>query len=838
MIKKILDLFKKDYLQEWMKIVEKINSLENEYEKISDDELRNKTQIFKERLKNGEELNDILPDAFAVVREAAKRTLGQRHYDVQLLGGIGLHKGMIVEMMTGEGKTLTATLSAYLNSLTSEGVHICTVNDYLAKRDTVWMGQIYYLLGVTTACLVHEQSFIYDPSFVKEEKDKFRDNQGSFVIFYDYLRPVDRKTAYQADIIYGTNHEFGFDYLRDNLAVSKFEVVQRQFNYAIIDEVDSILIDEARTPLIISGLQQEANEIYYFFDKIAKSLNKETDFTIDEKRKTIYLTEEGQEKVSKILGYDPYRVENLHDIHHLEQALRANYLFFRDKDYIVKNNQVIIVDEFTGRLMWGRRWSGGLHQAVEAKEGVSIQPESKTIAQITIQNFFRKYKKLSGMTGTAITSAEEFYKVYGLETISIPPNKQCIRIDHPDMIFINSNQKWEAVVNKIEELYKIGRPVLVGTTSIEKNEFLSKKLKEKNIPHQVLNAKNHEEEGKIIAQAGKLKTVTVATNMAGRGVDIILGGNPPNLNEADKIRELGGLFVIGTERHESRRIDNQLRGRTGRQGDPGESQFFISLEDDLIKIFGGEKIKNILEKFNIKEGVVNHPLISKTIEEAQNKVEGFNFDLRKHLLEYDDVINSQRDKVYTDRNKILFDEIDVEEFIKNSFDNFLNEDEQLIRFYLRINESENENNFKEKAKDIFYHHYNLLKHNLNDFKEFLKIIILKTFDYLWIEHLSYLEELREIIGWRGYAQKDPLVEYKREALESFNNFYRLLYINLVSNLMNFEIKLEKLSEKTKIGRNSPCPCGSGKKWKKCGLLNTEEHQKNMNMNMNMNNIES
>ncbi|GIW66438.1 MAG: protein translocase subunit SecA [Candidatus Parcubacteria bacterium] len=823
MLKKIFGFLKKDYLKEWQNIVNKINSLEKNFESLSLDNLKYKTEEFKKRLKNGETLDDILPEAFALVREAAKRTLNQRHYDVQLLGGIGLHKGMIVEMMTGEGKTLTATLAAYLNSLTGNGVHICTVNDYLAKRDTVWMGQIYHILGVSVACIVHDQSFIYDPYFVKEEKDSLRDSQGTFLVFYDYLKPIDRQTAYQADIVYGTNHEFGFDYLRDNLAIDKFQVVQREFHYAIVDEVDSILIDEARTPLIISGLQQEANEIYFIFDKIAKSLDPQTDFTIDEKRKSIYLTEEGQEKVAKILGYDPYKVENLHAIHHLEQALRANYLFFKDKDYIVKDNQVIIVDEFTGRLMWGRRWSGGLHQAIEAKENVPIQPESKTIAQITIQNLFRKYKKLAGMTGTAITSAEEFYKVYGLETVIIPPNKPCIRIDHPDKIFINQKEKWEAIVSKIEDLYKLGRPVLVGTTSIEKNEFLSKKLKERNIPHQILNAKNHEEEGKIIAQAGKLGMVTVATNMAGRGVDIILGGNPPNLEEAKKIKQLGGLFVIGTERHEARRIDNQLRGRAGRQGDPGETQFFISLEDDLIKIFGGERIKNILSKLNVNnEIIIEHPLISKAIEEAQSKIEGFNFDIRKHLLEYDDVINSQRDKIYNDRRQILFENIDPLEFLNKSFNEFLSEDESIIKFNLNI-EGENYDNFIDKAKEIFLNQYTKLS-SLENFKELVKLIILKTFDYLWMEHLSYLEELKETVGWRSYAHKDPLVEYKKEALNSFNNFYRLININLIRNFMNLEIK----HEEPKINRNSPCPCGSGKKWKKCGLLNTPEHQEMMN----------
>jgi len=457
----ILDfILKKDYIKEWQPILKKINSLEDDFEKLSDLNLKEKTQEFKERIKKGENLDNILPEAFAIVREAAKRTLKQRHYDVQILGGIGLHKGMVVEMMTGEGKTLTATLSAYLNALTGEGVHICTVNDYLAKRDTVWMGQIYHLLGLSVSCIVHEQSYLYDPTFVNEKKDEIRDIEVSYLVFYDYLRPITRQEAYQADIVYGTNHEFGFDYLRDNLVLNKFELVQRVFNYAIVDEVDSILIDEARTPLIISGQQQESSSVYHFFNKIAQKLEKDIDFTIDEKRKSIYLTEEGQNKIEKILGYNPYKVNDLHSIHHLEQSLRANYLFFRDKDYVVKNNQVIIVDEFTGRLMWGRRWSGGLHQAIEAKENVYIQPESKTIAQITIQNFFRKYKKLAGMTGTAITSSEEFYKVYNLEVVVIPPNKPCIRIDHPDKIFLTSESKWKAVVEKIVELYNQGRPVV------------------------------------------------------------------------------------------------------------------------------------------------------------------------------------------------------------------------------------------------------------------------------------------------------------------------------------------------------------------------------------------
>jgi len=741
---------------------------------------------------------------------------------VQLLGGIGLHKGMIVEMMTGEGKTLTATLAAYLNALEGKGVHIVTVNDYLAKRDTVWMGQIYHLLGLTVGCIVHEESFLYDPYFTEEEIDKLRDETASFKVFYQYLRPVSRREAYEADITYGTNHEFGFDYLRDHLEIDKFNVVQREFNYAIIDEADSILIDEARTPLIISGLQQEPADTYYLFDSIAKMLKKDEDFVVDEKRRVVYLTEEGQNKIEKILKYNPYKVEDLHTIHHLEQALRANYLFFKDRDYIVKDNQVLIIDEFTGRIMWGRRWSGGLHQAIEAKEGVPIQPENKTVAEITIQNLFRKYKKLAGMTGTAATSAEEFYQVYGLEVVVIPPNKPCIRIDHPDKIFLTEEEKWEAVVNKIEELYKIGRPVLVGTTSIEKNELLSRKLKERGIPHNVLNAKNHEAEGQIIAQAGKLKQVTVATNMAGRGVDIILGGNPPDKEEAQKVRELGGLFVIGTERHEARRIDNQLRGRAGRQGDPGETQFFISLEDDLIRIFGGEKIKELLEKLKIEKGPIEHPLISKAIDEAQAKVEGMNFDIRKHLLEYDDVINAQRDSIYKEREDILFDRINLEDFVKESFEDFLKEEENLIRYYLRINE---EGDVKEIAKEKFWTHYENIKYYFDEesWNNLLKVTILRLIDYLWSEHLSYLNELKESVTWRGYAHKDPLVEFKREALQSFENFHRFLKINLIHYLINITVKREE----PKIGRNDPCPCGSGKKWKKCGLLNTPEHQERM-----------
>jgi preprotein translocase subunit SecA len=814
MFKKLINFFQKDYLSNWQKIVDQINLLEKEFEQIPDDQLKDKTLEFKERLKKGETLDDILPEAFALVREAAKRTLKQRHFDVQLLGGIGLHKGMVIEMMTGEGKTITATLAAYLNALTENGVHIVTVNDYLAQRDAVWMGQIYYALGLTVGCLVHERAFLYDPNFLPEKRDEQRDALGVFQVFHEYLKPVTRQEAYLADILYGTNHEFGFDYLRDNLVYSKDQLVQsRGLNYAILDEVDSILIDEARTPLIIGSYEVEEVNVYYFYDQLAKKLEKDLDFNLDEKKRKVYLTEEGLIKIEKLLGFNPYEVLDIKATHHLEQALLANYMFQKDKDYVVKNNEVIIVDEFTGRLMFGRRWSGGLHQAIEAKERVSIKPEMKTVATITLQNFFRKYKKLAGMTGTALTSAEEFFTVYKLEVVAIPPNKPCIRKDHPDKIFIKESIKWQAIVEKIKELYSQGRPVLVGTTSIEKNERLSAMLKNEGIPHNVLNAKNHEEEGRIIAQAGKLKQVTVATNMAGRGVDIILGGNPPDLQEAEKIKELGGLFLIGTERHEARRIDNQLRGRAGRQGDPGETQFFISLEDDLLRIFGGERVKQLIEKFNLPEDQpVENKLITKIIEEAQAKVEGYNFDIRKHLLEYDDIINAQREKIYLERRQFLLDEIDSEKFFRQEFQKlFAEESNDVVKFI-----------FKDKEPEIaFNEKLDFLKENFGDeSNKILKNIILRVYDYLWVEHLHYLEDLRQSVGFRGYGQRDPLVAFKQESYKAFIDFHKILRINILQMLMNLEFQIEA----PKIERNAPCFCGSGKKYKKCGLLNTPEHQ--------------
>jgi len=616
-------------------VVEKINSLEEETAKLGSEELKLQTEELKKRLKAGETLDDILPNAFALVREAAKRTLKQRHFDVQLVGGIVLHQGKIAEMKTGEGKTLTATLPLYLNALEEKGCHLVTVNDYLSRRDAVWMGQIYYALGLSVGCLNHEQSFIYDPEYKKEaeSKDKIRDELGGFKVVEDFLRPCSRKEAYAADITYGTNNEFGFDYLRDNMIYASSEIAQRGYNFAIVDEVDSILIDEARTPLIISSPDIESSKWYAEFAKIIPRLNKETDFEVDEKMKAVTLTEQGIDKVEKILNAgNIYNERGIKYLHHLEQALKAEILFQRDKDYVVRNGEVIIVDAFTGRLMPGRRWSGGLHQAIEAKEGVAIQPESITMASITFQNYFRMYKKLAGMTGTAETSAEEFDKVYNLEVVVIPTNKPMIRKDWPDKIFKTEEAKFKAVAEEVKKRHQAGQPILIGTTSINKNEYLSAILSRQGIPHQVLNAKNHEKEGEIIAQAGAPGAVTVATNMAGRGVDISLGGNPATEESKKKTVAAGGLFVLGTERHEARRIDNQLRGRAGRQGDPGETQFFISLEDDLIRVFGGDRIKSLMERFNFPDdALIENPIISKSIESAQAKIEGANFDARKYV---------------------------------------------------------------------------------------------------------------------------------------------------------------------------------------------------------------
>ncbi len=763
------------YIKSLLPRIEKINSFEQDFIKLSDDQLKEKTKEFKDRLQKGETLDDLLPEAFALVREAAKRTLNQRHFDVQLMGGIVLHEGKIAEMKTGEGKTLSATLPAYLNALEGKGVHIVTVNDYLSKRDMVWMGQIYGFLGLTTGCIVNESGYIYDANYKSEESDKNRDELGSFKVVQDYLKPVSKKEAYDADITYGTNNEFGFDYLRDNMVYGQDQEVQRGFNFAIVDEVDSILIDEARVPLIISGQAEDATEKYQNFAKVVAHLEKAKDFELDEKMKTVTFTEEGQNKLVNKLGFDPWMDNDIITTHQLESALKAKALFIKDRDYMVKNGEILIIDEFTGRILPGRRWSAGLHQAVEAKEGVKVQAESITMATITFQNYFRMYKKLSGMTGTALTSAEELDKVYKLEVVAIPPNKTMARQDFSDKVFKTEQGKYAAIIKEIEELHKKGQPILVGTRSVEKNEYLGKLLQTKGIRHEILNAKNHEREGEIIAQAGKKGAVTIATNMAGRGVDIILGGNPPDKEISQDIKNLGGLHVIGTERHEARRIDNQLRGRSGRQGDPGSTQFFVSLEDDLMRIFGGDKIKSLMNVLKVPEDEpIQAGMISGAIESAQEKIEGFNFDARHHLLEYDDVLNKHREIIYKKRKE------------------FLTEEDQTKRF-----------------------------------------ISLRVIDMLWQEHLSYMDHVRDSVRLRAYGGRDPLVEYKNEGHRAFGQLLSTIDANIAENILHASKEpLQPQAQfftvennKDVIGRNDECPCGSGKKYKKCGMLNTEEHQK-------------
>ncbi len=776
MFKWLAKFFKSD--AELRRVAEEINALEPEIQKLSDQELKAGSLHLKHRVSEGEELDLILPRAYALVREAAKRTLGQRHFDVQLMGGIVLHQGKIAEMRTGEGKTLAATLPAYLNALTGKGVHVVTVNEYLAKRDAVWMGQIYHALGLKVACLVHESARLYDPDYRIPPQgavliDKERDTTGSFLVQEDYLRPISRKEAYQADITYGTNHEFGFDHLRDNLVYQLDQQVQRGNYYAIIDEVDSILIDEARTPLIISAPDAVSSEYYRTFARVVRGLEDGVDYVKDEKKRAADITDEGINKVEKTLNlknlFDP---ENLRLTHFLQESLKAQALYHRDKDYVVKNGEIILVDQFTGRLLPGRRYSGGLHQAIEAKEGLRVQEESRTYGSISLQNYFRMYQKIAGMTGTAQTSAEEFDKVYKLEVVTIPPNREMIRKDMPDLIFKTLEGKFAALVKEIKERHEKGQPVLVGTVSIEKNELLSRLLKEAGVPHEVLNAKNNEREGAIIAQAGKPGAVTVATNMAGRGVDIILGGNPPEILEAQKVKNIGGLHVIATERHESRRIDNQLRGRSGRQGDNGSSQFYLSLEDDLMRVFGGDRLKRVMEFLKVPEDTpIESGVVTKAVGQAQGRVEGLNFDARKHLLDFDDVLNKQRSAIYKKRQDLLEQKVHPQ--------------------------------------------------------------MLAILDMLWMNHLENMEALAESVRLRAYGQHDPLVEYRREG--------HLLYQQL---LADFDQWLHENEEKLKehaghdhshmpqapavaipqpkneyadqrIGRNDPCPCGSGKKYKRC-----------------------
>ncbi|MEK7654266.1 MAG: preprotein translocase subunit SecA [Patescibacteria group bacterium] len=764
-------LFKSD--KELRLKVAEINALEEKVKDLSDEKILEESNSLRRLIQENKlTLDEALPHAFALVRETAKRVLGQRHFDVQLMGGIALHKGNIAEMRTGEGKTLAATAPVYLNALSGKGVHVVTVNEYLAKRDTVWMGQIYHALGLKVACLIHEGAKIYDPEFRGKNQesallDKERDTTGAFLVQEDYLRPISRQEAYRADITYGTNHEFGFDYLRDNLVYRLEDQVQRELNYAIIDEVDSILIDEARTPLIISAPDTASSDFYKTFARIVDRLEEETDYIKDEKLRTVEITDEGINKVEKAANVQNiYSPENLRLTHYLNESLKAKALFKLDKDYVVKESEIILVDQFTGRLMLGRRYSGGLHQAIEAKEGVKVQQESRTYASISIQNYFRLYKKIAGMTGTAQTSAEEFDKVYKLGVVTIVPNRQLIRKDESDLIYKTANGKYSAIAADVKERQKKGQPVLIGTVSIAKNEELAGALRDAGIPHEMLNAKNHEREGAIIAQAGRAGAVTVATNMAGRGVDIILGGNPPDTMQAQKVKDAGGLHVIGTERHESRRIDNQLRGRAGRQGDPGSSQFFLSLEDDLMRIFGGERLKGMMEWLKVPEDMpISAKLVSKSVSQAQSKVEGFNFDARKHLLDYDDVLNKQRLSIYKKRQELLIAKSHPQ--------------------------------------------------------------IMSMFDILWMSHLENMEALSESVRLRAYGQHDPLVEYRREGHMLFQQLLAEFDQWMVENATKLNEhaghnhalqpnipKVDSGSGK-EVGRNEPCPCGSGKKYKKC-----------------------
>lgn len=759
-LKKLFGDEHKAKLKKLNPIVEKINSLEETFNKLSDSDLRNKTEEFRKRINNNELIEDILPEAFAVVREAAKRTLNQRHFDVQLLGGIVLHQGNIAEMRTGEGKTLVATLPVYLNALSGKGVHVVTVNDYLSRRDGVWMGQIYAFLGLSVGVINQDESFLYDQSHTSDkEDDEIRDELGSFKVVHEFLRPCTRKEAYDADITYGTNNEFGFDYLRDNIEYEKEMLRQREHNFVIVDEIDSILIDEARTPLIISAPTTDSENLYGVFADIVSKFKKEEDYTVDEKQKAISLTDKGIEKAEKLLGIDNiYTDKGIKYVHHLETAVRAEALFEKDKEYVVKDDEVIIVDEFTGRLQPGRRWSEGLHQAIEAREGVTVQKESRTFASITFQNYFRLYNKLAGMTGTALTSTEEFYKVYGLDVIPIPTNVEPKRIDQDDLIYQSEIGKFKSIAKKVKELNKKGQPVLIGTVSIEKNELLSTYLKKEGVTHKTLNAKNHEHEGEIIAQAGKKDNVTIATNMAGRGVDIKLGGNPSTEEEYEEVKELGGLFVLGTERHEARRIDNQLRGRSGRQGDPGETQFFVSLEDSLMRVFASDMIKKMMGRFGIPEDQpIENKMITRSLESAQTKIEGFHFDARKHVLQYDDVLNRQRKTIYDRRLKILMGSDDDVAMI---LDDIAGGDTQALKI------------IADKKGQL----------GESEFISTVRKVLLQIIDMLWVEHLEMMDYMRSSVNLRAYGQRDPLVEYKKEGLTMFREM-EVSYNNQVINML-------------------------------------------------------
>ncbi len=723
-------------------LITEINSFEAAIEALSDEELAAKSTAFKQQIADGATLDSILPEAFACVREAAKRTLGLRHYDVQLVGGVLLHRGYITEMRTGEGKTLVGTLPGYLNALMGTGVHVVTVNDYLARRDAVWMGQIYQALGLSLGVINTQASFLYDAGH--EEKDAERDETGAYKVVYDFLRPCERQEAYAADITYGTNNEFGFDYLRDNIEFDADKIRQKHHSFAIVDEIDSILIDEARTPLIISAPAADGDNLYQTFARVAERLNLDEHFEVDEKLKSATLNDSGIEAAEKMLGIDNiYTDRGIKYVHHLETAVRAKALYSRDKEYVVRDNEIVIVDEFTGRLQAGRRWSDGLHQAVEAKEGVAIQKESRTYASITYQNYFRMYDKLAGMTGTGLTSQEEFYTVYGLDVVPVPTHKDVARLDRNDLIFQTTKGKFDAIIEKIKSVNAAGQPILVGTAAIDSNEALSVALTKAGVTHQMLNAKNHEREGEIIADAGRKNAITLATNMAGRGVDIKLGGMDATKEQSEEILKLGGLFVLGTERHEARRIDNQLRGRSGRQGDPGETQFYVSMEDDLMRRFGGDRVKSLMSTFKIPEDQpIENGMITRQLESAQTRIEGFHFDARKQVLAYDDVLNKQRQVLYARRRKLLIGS-------KEEIDSVLEE----VQLEVPESVSAIESKKRELSEDDWY--------------EMMRKLILQVTDIIWVEHLEVMSYARNSVNLRAYGQRDPLNEYRKEGTRLF-----------------------------------------------------------------------
>ena len=829
LLSKILGDPNKKIIEDLEKIVKEINDLESKFKIMSDDDLKNYSNDLQQKSLDTD-INELIADSYALVRESSKRIIGLRHYDVQLMGGIVLHQGKISEMKTGEGKTLVATLPTFLNSLGNKNVHVVTVNDYLAKRDAEWMGPIYKFLGLSVSCLQNNESFEFD----YDEKTKT-----------GKMSKIERKEAYKCDIIYGTNNEFGFDYLRDNMAIDPKSKVQSELSFAIVDEVDNILIDEARTPLIISGPAKDRSNEYRQYSVVARSLSEEKDFIVDEKFKNINLTEEGIKKVELKLNINNlYDIENSEITHFVENALKAQFIFKKNKEYVVRDQQVVLVDEFTGRLMQGRRLSDGLHQAIEAKENVKILAESITYATITLQNFFRMYSKLSGMTGTALTEAEEFFKIYKLDVVEIPTNSDMLRKDSPDLIFNNERSKLNFLINRVSELRKNSSPVLIGTASIEQSETISELLRKKSIPHNVLNAKFHEKEATIISEAGKPGAVTVATNMAGRGTDIVLGGSLNDSEEWKKDNELvvekGGLFVIGTERHESRRIDNQLRGRSGRQGDPGDTQFLISLEDDLMKRFGGERIKSMMDFVGMEEdSPMENKLLTKAVENAQSKVEGFNFEIRKSLVEYDDVMNKQREIIYEMRNNALSGNHEFKTWkmiIEKNLVTFLEDLKNNVdkdRFSHDISQILIIDNYDDNVQitDYVSERLKFFENNLgeNKLSSSISDLLMRSIDSLWVEHLTTMDNMRQGIGLQAVGQRNPLIQYKKTGFELFENLLERINRDVSLNLLPFSASIEKstnviaqkpqakinLQSNSKIGRNDPCPCGSGKKYKKC-----------------------